>query len=136
MLQRAVEFLDGELVAAQISTQSEGRITLEGILQQRKRLLPYSPDVRLLLALTSRNRRNGWYKSLTKFEILAGDIVGPNFRGNGSRIYGTNQPTIRMGPYPPEYDLLAFRRGTITAPAGCGRQIIADTLTMHTGTKL
>ncbi len=37
---------------------------------------------------------------------------------------------------PPEYDLLAFRRGTITAPAGCGKtQIIADTLTMHTGTK-
>jgi len=95
MLQRAVEFLDGELVAAQISTQSEGRITLEGILQQRKQLLPYSPDVRLLLALTSRNRRNGWYKSLTKFEILARDIVGPNFEATDrgftaliSRLFG------------------------------------------------
>ncbi|MFQ2133271.1 UvrD-helicase domain-containing protein [Aeromonas hydrophila] len=37
---------------------------------------------------------------------------------------------------PPEYDLLAFRSGTVTAPAGCGKtQIIADTLTLHTGAK-
>ena len=37
---------------------------------------------------------------------------------------------------PPEYDLLAFRRGTVTAPAGCGKtQIIADTLTRHAGPK-
>lgn len=37
---------------------------------------------------------------------------------------------------PPEYDLLAFRSGTVTAPAGCGKtQLIADTLTQHTGAK-
>ncbi|KVE85456.1 hypothetical protein WI99_16425 [Burkholderia cepacia] len=37
---------------------------------------------------------------------------------------------------PPEYDLLAFRRGAVTAPAGCGKtQIIADTLTQHAGPK-
>ncbi|MEL7631661.1 UvrD-helicase domain-containing protein [Pectobacterium aroidearum] len=36
---------------------------------------------------------------------------------------------------PPEYDLFAFRRGAITAPAGCGKtQLIADALTRHTGT--
>lgn len=32
----------------------------------------------------------------------------------------------------PEYDLLAVRRGTVTAPAGCGKtQLIADTLGRH-----
>jgi DNA helicase-2/ATP-dependent DNA helicase PcrA len=37
---------------------------------------------------------------------------------------------------PPEYDLLNVRRGTVTAPAGCGKtQLIADTLTQHTGAK-
>lgn len=37
---------------------------------------------------------------------------------------------------PLEYDLFAFRRGTITAPAGCGKtQIIADTLIQHAGAK-
>jgi hypothetical protein len=34
---------------------------------------------------------------------------------------------------PPEYDLLAVRRGTVTAPAGCGKtQLIADTLSGYT----
>ncbi|KVH53746.1 DNA helicase UvrD [Burkholderia sp. MSMB1072] len=37
---------------------------------------------------------------------------------------------------PPEYDLLTFRLGTVTAPAGCGKtQIIADTLKQHAGPK-
>ncbi|WP_145032788.1 UvrD-helicase domain-containing protein [Pantoea ananatis] len=37
---------------------------------------------------------------------------------------------------PPEYNLFAFRRGAITAPAGCGKtQLIADTLSQHTGAK-
>ncbi len=37
---------------------------------------------------------------------------------------------------PPEYDLFAYARSSITAPAGCGKtQIIADTLTMHRGPK-
>ncbi|MGV8400903.1 UvrD-helicase domain-containing protein [Pseudomonas aeruginosa] len=36
----------------------------------------------------------------------------------------------------PEFDLFAFQRGTVTAPAGCGKtQIIADTLTQHRGRK-
>lgn len=33
---------------------------------------------------------------------------------------------------PPEIDLLAIARGSVTAPAGCGKtQLIADTLTVH-----
>jgi hypothetical protein len=37
---------------------------------------------------------------------------------------------------PPELDLFAVARGSVTAPAGCGKtQLIADTLTAHTGTK-
>ncbi len=37
---------------------------------------------------------------------------------------------------PPEIDLFAFNRGSITAPAGCGKtQLIADTIGLHTGPK-
>lgn len=37
---------------------------------------------------------------------------------------------------PPELDLFAFDRGSITAPAGCGKtQLIADTIEAHTGSK-
>lgn len=37
---------------------------------------------------------------------------------------------------PPELDLFAVDRGSVTAPAGCGKtQLIADTLIAHTGSK-
>lgn len=37
---------------------------------------------------------------------------------------------------PPELDLTAVDRGSVTAPAGCGKtQLIADTLAAHTGSK-
>jgi DNA helicase-2/ATP-dependent DNA helicase PcrA len=37
---------------------------------------------------------------------------------------------------PPEINILAFQRGSVTAPAGCGKtQLIADTLALHTGLK-
>jgi DNA helicase-2/ATP-dependent DNA helicase PcrA len=37
---------------------------------------------------------------------------------------------------PPELDLFAVARGSVTAPAGCGKtQLIADTLAAHTGSK-
>jgi len=37
---------------------------------------------------------------------------------------------------PPELDLFAVARGSVTAPAGCGKtQLIADTLQAHTGNK-
>ncbi|WP_315134597.1 UvrD-helicase domain-containing protein [Achromobacter marplatensis] len=37
---------------------------------------------------------------------------------------------------PPELDLFAVARGSVTAPAGCGKtQLIADTLKEHTGNK-
>lgn len=80
MLQLALEFVDHDLVAAQISSQSQGQTTLESIILLRQQHQAYTPEVRLLLALTSRNRRNGWFKSLTKFEMLANKVVGPNLQ--------------------------------------------------------
>ena len=38
----------------------------------------YSPATRALLGLASRKGQNSWFKSVTKFEGVARDIVGPN----------------------------------------------------------
>ena len=95
LLQRAVELLDEELVAAHIHTHSQGAITLAGIREMRAAGNPYTIEVRQALGLTSRNRKNGWFKSLTKFEDLSRDIVGPHlqnveagFAALINRLYG------------------------------------------------
>ncbi|MNZ00273.1 recombination protein F [compost metagenome] len=82
LLQRAVELTDEELVAAHIQAHSQGSITLAGIREQRAAGTQYTAEVRQALALTSRNRRNGWFKSLTKFEDLSRDIVGPHLQNS------------------------------------------------------
>ncbi|WP_230414002.1 ATP-dependent nuclease [Collimonas silvisoli] len=78
LLQRAVEWLDEELVAAHIQTQSNGQVTLAHVRAQRQLGHAYPPDVRQTLGLASRNRKNSWFKSVTKFEALAKEIVGPH----------------------------------------------------------
>ncbi|AZQ52780.1 ATP-dependent endonuclease [Burkholderia cenocepacia] len=78
LLQRAVDWLDEELVAAHIQTQSNGQVTLANIRAQQQLGHAYPPNVRQTLGLASRNRRNSWFKSVTKFEALAKEIVGPH----------------------------------------------------------
>ncbi|MEY8175036.1 ATP-dependent nuclease [Burkholderia multivorans] len=94
LLQRAVELLDEELVAAHIQAHFRGAITLAHIREQRSAGAPYPLDVRQALGLISRNRKNGWFKSVTKFEDIARDIVGPyldsvetSFRELVDRLY-------------------------------------------------
>ncbi|ELM3617458.1 AAA family ATPase [Aeromonas sobria] len=79
LLQRAVDLMEEPLVAAHIQAQSNGQLTLAHIRQQRQQLgAPYPFATRQLLGLAARNRRNGWFKSVTKFEDVARDILGPH----------------------------------------------------------
>lgn len=95
LLQRGIELMEEELVAAHIQTQSNGQVTLAHIRQQRHLIGgPYSPEIRQLLGLTARNRRNGWFKSVTRYEDVAHDILGPHlpasdagFQALISRLY-------------------------------------------------
>lgn len=78
LLQRAIDLVDEDLVAAHIQTQSNGQLALAQIRLQRQQLgEPYPLATRQLLGLAARNRRNGWFKSVTKFEDVARDILGP-----------------------------------------------------------
>ncbi|GAB3215490.1 hypothetical protein GCM10027295_11360 [Pseudaeromonas pectinilytica] len=79
LLQRAIDLVEEDLVAAHIQTQSNGQLTLAHIRQQRQLVgEPYPLATRQLLGQAARNRRNGWFKSVTKFEDVARDILGPN----------------------------------------------------------
>ncbi|MBN5402355.1 AAA family ATPase [Serratia marcescens] len=78
LLQRAIDLVEEDLVAAHIQTQSNGQLALAQIRLQRQQLgMPYPLATRQLLGLAARNRKNGWFKSVTKFEDVARDILGP-----------------------------------------------------------
>jgi putative ATP-dependent endonuclease of OLD family len=80
VIQLALEYVDRELMASQISSQSQGRITLDDIFRQRQLGQSYTLEMRQLLGLVSRHRKNGWFKSVSKFEVLAKSVVGPNLQ--------------------------------------------------------
>ncbi|CAI2540083.1 Predicted ATPase [Serratia proteamaculans] len=96
LLQRAINLMEEDLVAAHIQAQSNGQLTLAHIRQQRELIgTPYPLETRQLLGMAARNRRNGWFKSVTKYEDVARDILGPHmpatdavFRALIDRLYG------------------------------------------------
>jgi len=78
LIDRAVELAGDAMVDAHIRTQSKGQATLDSVSAEIGLLGSYSGDTRALLGLASRKGKNGWFKSLGKFEGVARDIVGPN----------------------------------------------------------
>lgn len=77
LLQRAIELNEADTIDAHIRSQSQGNATLELVLAEGQAGI-YSAATRQLLGLASRSKKNGWFKSVTKFEGVARDIVGPN----------------------------------------------------------
>lgn len=80
LIRRAGDLMDDDLVDQHIVTQSQGKRNLASVLAEGQRKL-FSIDTRTLLGLTSRTKKNSWFKSVTKFEAIARDIVGPNLDG-------------------------------------------------------
>lgn len=88
LLQRAIDLMDEELVAAHIQAQSNGQLTLAHIRQQRELIgIPYPIETRQLLGMAARNRRKGWFKSVTKYEDIARDILGPHMPATDAVFY-------------------------------------------------
>lgn len=77
LLERAVGHVEEMLVNSHILTQSQGKSTLNSVWAEGV-TNGYSPATRALLGLASRKGQNSWFKSVTKFEGVARDIVGPN----------------------------------------------------------
>lgn len=77
LLQRAVELAEEELVDSHIRSQSQGSKTLNSVSTEGF-MDGYSSATRTLLGIASRKGKNSWFKSVSKFEGVAKDIVGPN----------------------------------------------------------
>ena len=76
LIERAKELKGQDVVNEHIRTKSEGRETLDSITRQAL-IDGYTDPLRSLLGKASQIRQNGWFKSVTKFEGVARDIVGP-----------------------------------------------------------
>lgn len=77
LLNKADEMVGRELMDEHIKSKSHGQITLEAIEAERLNG-GYTIGSRELLGLAARNNKNGWFKSVTGFQEIARDIVGPH----------------------------------------------------------
>jgi len=78
LLVKAQHVVGRDQVAAQIQTRSNGQTTLDAIEAQAQNG-PYTQNVREWLGLASRIRNNGWFKSVTTYQEIGHEIVGPKF---------------------------------------------------------
>ena len=66
-------------MAEHVKSKSAGRTTLETI-EAEQFNGGFRPESRALLGLAARNQKNGWFKSVSGFEEIAADVVGPHTR--------------------------------------------------------
>jgi putative ATP-dependent endonuclease of OLD family len=77
LVQRALELTEDGRVDEHIKTRSNGAWSL-GRVSSHVQQQGFTPEVRALLGSASRIRKAGWFKSVSKMEGVARDIVGPN----------------------------------------------------------
>lgn len=76
LLQRGIELMPDGVVDQHIRTRSSGKMTLAAV-QAEGASGNYSVATRTVLGEASRIRKAGWFKSITKMEDVAREIVGP-----------------------------------------------------------
>lgn len=79
LLTKADEMVGRELMAEHVKSKSAGRTTLDAI-EAEQFNGGFRPESRALLGLAARNQKNGWFKSVSGFEEIAIDVVGPYTR--------------------------------------------------------
>lgn len=78
LIAKAIEVRDRELVAGHIRDRSQNTLSLDQILALRAAGTIFTPEARSILGTASRIRKNGWYKSVTTYEFIARNIIGPD----------------------------------------------------------
>lgn len=76
LLNKADEMVGRELMAEHVKSKSNGQVTLAAIEAERLNG-GYTPASRALLGLAARNNKNGWFKSVSGFQEIAKEIIGP-----------------------------------------------------------
>lgn len=77
LLNKADEMVGRELMGEHVKSKSHGQVTLDAIEAERING-GYTPASRALLGIAARNNKNGWFKSVTGFQEIAKDVVGPH----------------------------------------------------------
>ncbi|MGE4535334.1 ATP-dependent nuclease [Halomonas sp.] len=85
LIARALELNPEDRIDQHIKTRSEGQMDLATVLDDGV-TSQYSPNCRALLGASSRIRKAGWFKSITKMEGVARDIVGPHLDNADSSL--------------------------------------------------
>lgn len=80
LLIKAQEIMADGVVNDHIVTTSQGKLTLASVLQEGVSGV-YSPQTRGVLGASSRIRKAGWFKSITKMEAVSHDIVCKHWGG-------------------------------------------------------
>jgi hypothetical protein len=66
-----------DLIAEHIASASNGQKALDAIMIESL-LDGISDDTKAVLAVASCTKRAGWFKSVTKYQEIARDVIGPN----------------------------------------------------------
>lgn len=77
LLTKAIEKLGPELVDEHLKSKSGNKVNLDFVLSENL-IEDLSEDTKKLLGVASRTKGNGWFKSVTAFQEVAKDVVGPH----------------------------------------------------------
>jgi putative ATP-dependent endonuclease of the OLD family len=77
LVAKAIEFRGRDMVASHVLSHSNGARVLDDM-EREGREEGFSAASRQLLATASKSKGNGWFKSISKYELVARDVVGPN----------------------------------------------------------
>lgn len=77
LLTKATENLGRDLVNEHIKSKSGGKVDLDAV--ELERILDgFSAETKTLLGIASKTKGNGWFKSVTAFQEVAKEVVGPH----------------------------------------------------------
>jgi predicted ATPase len=88
LIEIALDFTEEGLVDNHIRTKSSGNATLATVLQDGVDS-GFSLATRKLLGESSRMRKAGWFKSISKMQCVAHDVLGPNLENCDSSFPNT-----------------------------------------------
>lgn len=83
----AKELKEPLLVDQHIRSKSNGTMTLASIEAARLAGLPYTPEMRAVLAAAAKNSATPWFKNITSFQKVARSVVGPHYQQHADAGY-------------------------------------------------
>lgn len=94
LLNRADELIEDGMVNNHIVTTSQGALHLAAILKEGA-TGEYSQQTRKILGKSSRIKKAGWFKSISKMEVVAHDILCPNWGSTDKEFTGAIDNLLR-----------------------------------------